>query len=84
MAVLDADAVGGAVQRMEQDRAGGMAYLARRLAEEGILRPDLTADEAARLLWLLTSFDLLYTGRGVPAEEVARILITAAERTLCQ
>ena len=38
MALLEADAVGGAVQRMEEGRAGGMAFLAERLAERGLLR----------------------------------------------
>jgi AcrR family transcriptional regulator len=87
MATLDPEAVGGAMQRLEERRAGGMAYLAKRLAEQGRLRPDVTEAEAADLLYLLTSFDsfdMLYTGRSLPAEEVARILITTAERTLCR
>jgi len=87
MAQLDAEAVGGAIQRIEDNRAGGMAYLARRLAEQDVLRPDVTADEAADLLWVLTSFDgfdLLYTGRGLSADEVSQILVNAAERSLCR
>jgi len=87
MANLDADAVGGAVQRIDERRAGGMAYLAKRLAEQGHLRPDVTEAEAAHVLWLLTSFDsfdLLYTGRSLPAEEVARILTLTAERAVCR
>jgi AcrR family transcriptional regulator len=85
MAELDAEAVGGAVQREEERRTGGMAYLARRLAEQNVLRPDVTVDEAAHLLWVLTSFDafdLLYTGRGLSADEITRLLITTAERSL--
>ncbi|MFI9596067.1 hypothetical protein [Nonomuraea sp. NPDC052265] len=85
--MLDADAVGGAVQRMEQGRSSGMAYLAQRLADQGVLRPDVTADQAADLLWLLTSFDsfdLLYTGRTPSVDEVAKTLITTAERSLCR
>lgn len=85
MALLDEDAVGGAVQRMEKGRAGGMAYLAQRLAQQGILRPDVTADQAADLLWVLTSFDsfdLLYTGRALSVDHVAKTLITTAERSL--
>jgi AcrR family transcriptional regulator len=85
MAMLDADAVGGAVQRMEEGRAGGMAYLARRLAEQGVLRPDVSASEAAELLWVVTSFDsfdLLYAGRGLSVDQVADRLVTAAERAL--
>jgi hypothetical protein len=84
-AMLDPDATAGTVQRMEQRRAGGMAHLAQRLAEQHVLRPDVTVEQAAHLLWLLTSFDsfdLLYTGRGLPTDEVAEVLITTAERSL--
>jgi AcrR family transcriptional regulator len=87
MAMLDAAAVGGAVQRMEQGRAGGMAHLAQRLADQGMLRLDVTADQATDLLWLLTSFDsfdLLYTGRALSVDKVAKTLITTAERNLCR
>lgn len=86
MAQLDADAVGGAVQRMDEGRAGGMATLARRLAEQGILRAGVSVDAATDLLCLLTSFDsfdLLHTGRALPAAKAADLLITTAERTLC-
>lgn len=43
----------------------------------GLLRvvAGVTAGQAADLLWLLTSFDsfdLLYTGRALPVDEVAR------------
>jgi AcrR family transcriptional regulator len=87
MAMLDQEAVGGAVRRQEERRAGGMAYLAQRLAEQDVLRPGVTVDQAADLLWLLTSFDsfdLLYTGRGLSADEVAQVLVTTAERGLCR
>ena len=87
MAQLDAEAVGGSVQKLDQGRAIGMASRARRLAEQGALRPGVTQDQAADLLWLLTSFDafdVLYTGRSLPIEQVAATLITAAERTLCR
>lgn len=49
--------------------------------------PDVTADEATHLLWLLTSFDgfdQLYTGRSLPVDDVSRTLIAAAERSLCR
>jgi AcrR family transcriptional regulator len=87
MAMLDPEATGGAVQRSEARRAGGMAYLAQRLAEQDLLRPDLTVDEAAHTLWLATSFDafdLLYTGRSLPVDEVARVLVATAERAVCR
>ena len=85
MAALDPDAVGGAVDRMDQRRAKGMLQLARRLERHGLLRDGVGAAEAAHQLWLLTSFDafdLLYTGRGLPADEVARVLVDLAERSL--
>lgn len=87
MAQLDADAVGGAVQRMDEGRAAGMAVQARRLADQGILRADVTLDAATDLLCLLTSFDsfdLLLTGRGLSAAKAAELLITTAERALCR
>jgi AcrR family transcriptional regulator len=87
MATLDEEAVGGVVQRSEQRRARGMARLARHLAEQHVLRPDVTVDEAAHVLWVLTSFDgfdLLYTGRGLSVDDVSRVLIATAERSLCR
>ena len=87
MAQLDADAVGGAIARIEENRAGGMVHLAQRLAEQGALRPDVTAAQAADLLWLLTSFDSfdqLYAGRNLPVDDVSRALVTTAERSLCR
>ncbi len=85
MAVLDDQAAGGPIRRMEQDRARGMALLARELDEQGVLHPDVSVDEAADLLWLLASFDsfdLLYTGRGLSIDETAQMLIATAERSL--
>ena len=87
MSALDPESVGGAIVRLEERRWGGMEYLAGRLAEQDQLRADVTANEAADVLWMLTSFDsfdLLYTGRGLPADEVARILTETAERTVCR
>jgi hypothetical protein len=86
-AALDPEATGGAVQRGETRRAGGMAYLAQRLAEQDALRPDVTADDATHILWLITGFDAfdqLYTGRGLPVDEVARLLVATAERAVCR
>lgn len=85
MTALDQDAVGGAIRRIEDDRGGGNAHLARRLAAQDLLRDEVTAEEATNLLWVLSSFDsfdLLYTGRNLTVKETARSLITAAERTL--
>jgi AcrR family transcriptional regulator len=87
MSALDPESVGGAIDRLEHRRWGGMQYLAGRLAEQDVLRPDVTVEEAADVLWMLASFgsfDALYTGRGRPVEEVSRTLIATAERTLCR
>jgi AcrR family transcriptional regulator len=87
MAALDEDAVGGAVRRMEEQRAKGMTRLARRLAEQDVLRPDLTVEQAADVLWLLArfdAFDQLFTGKGMSVDDAARMLVTTAERTLCR
>lgn len=85
MAALDSEATGGAIRRVEEERARGMARLAGRLDEQGHLRPGVDAGQAADLLWVLTSFDsfdALYTGRGLPLDEVVERLTTTAERTL--
>jgi AcrR family transcriptional regulator len=87
MSALDPESVGGAMVRLEQRRWGGMQYLAGRLAEQDRLRADVTVEEAADVLWMLASFgsfDALYTGRGMTADEVARVLAATAERTLCR
>lgn len=85
MSRLDPDSVGGAIDRMEQHRAGGMAHLARRLGEQQLLRPDVGVDDAAHTLWVLASFesfDLLHTGRDLDFDSTVDLLTTTAERTL--
>lgn len=87
MSALDPDSVGGSIVRKEENRWGGMRHLAARLSEQEVLRPDVTVDQAAAILWVLTSFDsfdALYTRRELSADEVARVLITTAERALCR
>jgi AcrR family transcriptional regulator len=82
---LDPEAVGGTIRRVEERRTEGMAWAARRLREQGYLRPEVSADEAAHVLWIQASFeafDLLYTGRGLPAKTVADLLVAIAERSL--
>lgn len=84
MASLD-DEAGAPTRRMERDRGQGMALLARGLRDQGALHPDVSFDEAVDVLWLLTSFDafdLFYTGRSLPVEEVTRRLIASADRIL--
>jgi AcrR family transcriptional regulator len=85
MAQLDATAAGGTVQRLEEGRSKGMTNLAQKLASQDVLRPDLSVEEAAHVLWLLTSFDafdVLYSGRGLPLDTVVDVLVTTAERAL--
>jgi AcrR family transcriptional regulator len=85
MARTDADAAGDAVAAAEQRRAEGMQGMAQRLHEQGALRPDVSPERAADVIWLLASFDAydqLATGRGLDVEEVADILATLAERSL--
>jgi len=85
MARLDPDSVGGAVDKMERERTGGMVHLARRFDEAGALQEDVTVDQAADILWMLCSFesfDALYTGRGLPLDEAIGLVTTTAERTL--
>jgi AcrR family transcriptional regulator len=87
MARLDPEGLGPAVALMEQERAGGMAHLANRLRDQDVLRPELTVEEAADVLWVLTSFeayDLLATRRGLGHDEAVGRLIGAAERSLCR
>lgn len=84
---LDPDSSAGAVRHMEKDRRDGMEVLARRLDDEHLLRDDVTAEWAAHLLWVLTSFesvDLLIAGRGLKPVDAVDLLFTAADRTLCR
>jgi AcrR family transcriptional regulator len=85
MAQLDGEAVGGAVTRREETRAAGMKRVAGRLAEQGVLREGLSAEDAEHVLWVLTSFesfDLLYTGRGMSLDRTVKLLTQTAEAAL--
>ena len=85
MAQLDQEAVGGSVQRWEDERAAAMTRIARQLDEQGHLRPGVSVEEANDVLWVITSFesfDLLYTGRGLPLDAVVERLAATAERAL--
>jgi AcrR family transcriptional regulator len=87
MARLDPGSVGGAVEAKEQNRRGGMEYLARRLDEQGALLPGITPEYAADLLWMLCSFeafDLLHAGRSLPVDLAAEALADTATRALCR
>jgi len=84
---LDADALGGAIGRIERQRTAGMAGLALRLKRAGELRDGMGAKRAAHFIWIAASFeafDLLYSGRGLPPDQVAEILVEGAERAVCR
>jgi AcrR family transcriptional regulator len=86
MTKLDPDAVGGAVERIEGRRAQGMTWGSRRLARQKQLKPGVSARRAAHVLWLVASFDafdLLYTGRGLSAQQTGRILADTFEDAVC-
>lgn len=68
LAALDPDAM-RAVEIFERGRWDGMRHLARRLDEQGRLRPGVSREEAAELLWVVTSiqtFSQLTRQRGLP------------------
>jgi AcrR family transcriptional regulator len=87
MEKLDADAVGGAIARIEAQRAEGMRWLAGELRKAGELRDGVSAARAAHVLWIAASFDafdLLHSGRGLPPDQIAEILVEGAERAICR
>lgn len=82
---LDPEAVGGAIAKIEDERAGGMAHLARRLQEDGLLRSDVSVEQATDMLWVFCSFesfDALYSVRGLSLEVAVELIVTMAERSL--
>jgi AcrR family transcriptional regulator len=87
MAQLDPASVGGAVTKMETERAGGMAHVVHRLDEDGALRVGLGVDRATDMLWMICSFDAfdqLYTNRRRSVEHTVEILIGIAEAAVCR
>jgi AcrR family transcriptional regulator len=86
LAAIDPDAV-GAVRALEDGRLPGMRSLARRLADQGYLRPDVTTREAADVLTVATSFqafDQLFAVRGRSTDATATRLRAIVERTICR
>jgi AcrR family transcriptional regulator len=85
LGVTDPDAA-RAYELLEETRAGGMLFMAKRLHEEGKLRDGVTRRDAADVLWLLASFDAfdqLRTGRNLSTKKAADRIVEMAERTLC-
>jgi AcrR family transcriptional regulator len=84
LAAVDRDA-SSAAARLNFGRRDGMQRIAERMHAQGVLRDDVTIDEAADVLWVVTSFetfDQLYRGRSLSADDVGRRLIAIAKRTL--
>jgi AcrR family transcriptional regulator len=82
---LDPDGVGQTIAVTEGTRTRGMAWIAQRLAHEGELRPGRPVERAAHVIWVLASFDaydLLATGRGLDADEIAAIVVETAEHAV--
>jgi AcrR family transcriptional regulator len=76
LAALDPDAL-RAVEIFERGRWDGMQHLAGRLEEQGRLRPGVTRQEAAELLWIVTNiqtFGQLTRQRGLPPARAAERL----------
>jgi AcrR family transcriptional regulator len=85
MAKLDPEGVGQAIARAENERSRGVARQAARLHEQERLRPGLTVERAAAVIWLLAGFDAydaLASGQGLPPQEIADILVDTAESAL--
>src|SRR5712691_6200915 len=84
LARLDPDVMTGLIVG-DEVRAGGMRYQAARLAGQGRLWPNVSSDEAATLLWLLTSFDTydgLHTTWGMDADQIGDFIVAVASRSL--
>lgn len=86
MGRLDPQSTANALRTMEEDRAGGMLFLARHLDEAGMLRPDLDVRTAADILWVLCSFhslDALLSERQLSLDTAIDLLTSMATRALC-
>ena len=84
---IDPASVGGTIEKMERRRARGMTDLAQKLAEDSVLREDVSVAQAVEILWVLCSFetfDLLHTDRRTSIEETVRIIVWMAEQSLCK
>ena len=84
LSAVDRDA-SSAAARLNFGRRGGMQKLAERMRDQGVLRDDVTVDEAADILWIITSFETfeqLYRGRGLTPKQVGERLMAITRRTL--
>jgi AcrR family transcriptional regulator len=84
LAAVDRDA-SSAAARLNFGRREGMRKLAQRMHDQGVLRDDVTVDEAADVLWLITSFETfgqLYMSRSLTPKQVGERLMAITRRTL--
>jgi AcrR family transcriptional regulator len=84
LSAVDRDA-SSAAARLNFGRREGMRKLAERMQAQGVLRDDVTVEEAADVLWLITSFetfDQLYRDRGLTPQQVGERLMAITRRTL--
>jgi len=84
LAELDPEVMAG--QKIaEGHRAGGMRYQAGRLAEQNLLRPGISPEHAAMVLWVLTDFatyDGLRTTWGMTSARIGEFILSVASRVL--
>ena len=84
LAAVDRDA-SSAAARLNFGRAQGMRRLAERMYEQAVLRDDVTVEEAADILWVITSFETyaqLRRGRNLTPTQVGERLLGMTRRTL--
>jgi AcrR family transcriptional regulator len=84
LAAVDRDA-SSAAARLNFGRREGMRKIAQRMHDQGVLRDDVTVDEAADVLWLITSFETfgqLYRNRSLTPKQVGERLMAITSRTL--
>lgn len=84
LAQLDPEVMAGQ-QTGDKYRAGGMRYQAGRLAEQHKMRPGVSPERAAMLLWLLTDFatyDGLRATWGMDSEQIGEFVESVASRYL--
>jgi AcrR family transcriptional regulator len=84
LSAVDRDA-SSAAARLNFGRANGMRRLAERMQEQGVLREDVTVEEAADILWIITSFETyaqLRRGRGLTPRQVGERLLGITRRSL--
>jgi AcrR family transcriptional regulator len=84
LAAVDRDA-SSAAARLNQGRRQGMRRIAERMYEQGVLRDDVTIEEASDILWIITSFETfaqLYRGRSLTPQQVGERLLAITRRTL--